>query len=209
MIKLFLFPDGILFSEQIKSINVQKEIEALHSNRALGNPKHRKQVFDLMQESRQSLADCVFCVACQSKLSKTDTLVLLEFLAKNAEISEDGKFSRVTITLLMSVLYAIDVSILQNIEDTDGKVLEISLELLFFFFLLFSQLFVPCGFSETMKTLTILQDKTFVPSFHKELNISLSKWQSPSLKAIIQLGWSVTLRTLSQYPYLQGLNIFY
>ncbi|KAG1652512.1 Nuclear pore complex protein Nup205 [Nymphon striatum] len=163
--------------EQIQIINVQKEIEALHSNRALGNPKHRKQVFDLLQESKQSLADCIFCVACQSKLSKTDSLVLLEFLAKNAEMSDDGKFSRVTITLLMSILYAIDVSILQNIEDTD----------------------------ETMKTLTILQDETFVPSFHKELS-SLSKWQSPSLKAIIQLGWSVTLRTLSQYPYLQDIN---
>ncbi|KAG1674320.1 Nuclear pore complex protein Nup205 [Nymphon striatum] len=164
--------------EQIQIINVQKEIEALHSNRALGNPKHRKQVFDLLQESKQSLADCIFCVACQSKLSKTDSLVLLEFLAKNAEMSDDGKFSRVTITLLMSILYAIDVSILQNIEDTD----------------------------ETMKTLTILQDETFVPSFHKELS-SLSKWQSPSLKAIIQLGWSVTLRTLSQYPYLQAHTV--
>lgn len=82
-----------------------------------------------MQEARQSLADCVFCIACQSNMSKVDVLGVMEMLAKNSELDSDGRLDEVTLTLLMSILYAVDVSILQAVEDSDGMYFFLSLDI--------------------------------------------------------------------------------
>jgi len=89
----------------------------LQKNMALGGAKHRRQVQDLFQDIRQSLADCVFAYAAQSGLRKQDTLNLLEHLSNvsSSSTGSDGAIDNVSLTLLMAFLYAIDVSALQKV----------------------------------------------------------------------------------------------
>ena len=87
---------------------------------ALGDAKHRRQVYDLYHDIRQSLADCVFAYAAQSGLCKADTLRLMDFLAKiKVGDSPDGsgtKLDNATITLLMALLYALDISAIHKVS---------------------------------------------------------------------------------------------
>lgn len=84
----------------------------LQKNMALGNAKHRRQVHDLFHDIRQALADCIFCHAAQSGLSKADTLRLIGFMSKirPSEATGSGTLDNVTLTLLMTLLYAVDTS---------------------------------------------------------------------------------------------------
>ena len=77
------------------------------------------QVTDLLKEVRQSLADCLFCWACQTPLSREDTLHLLNHLKKEEGVLADGTMDQVSMTLLMTLLYCLDVRILEQ-EDAEG-----------------------------------------------------------------------------------------
>ena len=50
---------------------------------------------DLLKEVRQSLADCLFCWACQTPLSREDTLHLLNHLKKEEGVLADGTLDQV------------------------------------------------------------------------------------------------------------------
>ena len=154
----------------IRDQNVTTEIEKLISERAIGNQKHRKQVTDLLKEIRKSLADCIFCLSCQIGLRRTETLKLISELRNHSQLDADGTLDPVTQTLLMALLYAVDVRPLSQEDSQDMA-----------------------------KELYIISDETFVNSVHKEV-ISLQKWECPGLKASLQMAWALTLRTLAQYP---------
>ncbi len=74
---------------------------------------------DLIKEVKQSIAECLFCWACQNPLSKTDTMQLLHHLQQNADTTADGKLDTVTLALVMALLYSLDVRILDQ-EDMEG-----------------------------------------------------------------------------------------
>ena len=62
------------------------------------SPLIESQVTDLLKEVRQSLADCLFCWACQTPLSREDTLHLLNHLKKEDGVLADGTMDQVSMT---------------------------------------------------------------------------------------------------------------
>ncbi|KAK2146220.1 hypothetical protein LSH36_623g00003 [Paralvinella palmiformis] len=94
----------------MQTLDVTKELDRLQSPqfRALGSPRHRRQVADKIKEIKLTLADCLFCWCCQSPLSKTDTQALISYLQTADDDGADGTLSDVTIRLLMALLYSID-----------------------------------------------------------------------------------------------------
>ena len=79
------------------------------------------QVLDLIKESRQALADSLFSWTCQSPLTKDDTLALIGHL-ETVTVEADGSLDSVNLSLVMALLYCLDVSFLeQGTEDREGK----------------------------------------------------------------------------------------
>ncbi|XP_077999885.1 nuclear pore complex protein Nup205-like [Glandiceps talaboti] len=162
----------------LEKFDETKELERLQSMKALGNAKHRKQVSDLIRDIRTGLSDCLFCMACQSRLSKADTLQLLAFLKKSSTLKADGHLQDVYLALVMTFMYSMDISMLdQAVEDKQ----------------------------DIADQLPILADDTFVPEVHRFL-LSDDEWQTPGLKATLQFVWGVTLRNLAQQPGSQDIQ---
>uniref|UniRef100_A0A673G8I8 Nucleoporin 205 n=1 Tax=Sinocyclocheilus rhinocerous TaxID=307959 RepID=A0A673G8I8_9TELE len=106
----------------ISDVSVTREFERLQKERGLGNEKHRKEVSDLIKECRQSLAECLFAWTCQSPLSKEDTLTLIGHL-EMVTAEADGSLDSVNLALVMSLLYCLDVSFLeQGTEDREENI---------------------------------------------------------------------------------------
>ena len=74
----------------------------------------------MYDEIKLSCAECLFSLACQRPLSKTDTLQLIGHLKDDSSLAADGTLSPVTLNLLMALLYCFDVSIVER-EDSDGE----------------------------------------------------------------------------------------
>ena len=89
----------------------------LQKNLALGNAKHRRQVFDLYTEIRQGLADCIFAFSAQSGLCKQDVIRLMDYLSKvkTTEGTGSGTIDDVNMTLIMALLYAIDATAISKV----------------------------------------------------------------------------------------------
>lgn len=111
--------DGVLARalQLLDRFDYARELDMLQRNRALGPPRYRRQVLDMIQETQQSLAEVVFCWACQTPLSKSDTLAIVRFLAQRARTAGDGALDSVSLTLLMALLYALDTTPL--LRDAD------------------------------------------------------------------------------------------
>ena len=60
------------------------------------------------------MAECLFCFACQSPLPRSDSLQLLSFLKKCPSTDADGTLDNVTLTLLMAMLYCLNVDALDE-----------------------------------------------------------------------------------------------
>lgn len=105
----------------IKGMNMTEELDKLQKQRALGPPRHRKLVSEYLRNIKLGLAECLFCWACQTPLAREDTLHLLHHLQTSVELTADGRYEPVTVTLLMALLYSIDISLIEQ-EDTDGKI---------------------------------------------------------------------------------------
>ncbi|XP_077483269.1 nuclear pore complex protein Nup205 isoform X1 [Amblyomma americanum] len=111
--------DGVLKRalDLLDRFDLARELEMLQRNRALGPPRYRRQVLDMIQETQQSLAEVVFCWACQTPLSKRDALNVVRFLAERARTAGDGALDSVSLTLLMALLYALDPEpLLRDVE---------------------------------------------------------------------------------------------
>lgn len=75
---------------------------------------------DLIKECRRSLADSLFSWACQSPLTKDDTLALIGHL-ETVTAQADGSLDSVNLSLVMALLYCLDVSFVeQGTEDREG-----------------------------------------------------------------------------------------
>uniref|UniRef100_A0A1B0CE99 Nuclear pore complex protein n=1 Tax=Lutzomyia longipalpis TaxID=7200 RepID=A0A1B0CE99_LUTLO len=101
----------------LEVLDLSKEIEKLSANRALGSPKHYRQIVDLFEDIRMILATCLFNWSAQCGLSEAVTLRLMEYLSKYELNGPRGGIDDVTLTLLMTLLYAFDLSVLQKRED--------------------------------------------------------------------------------------------
>lgn len=78
----------------------------------------------MIKESRQTLAECLFAWACQTPLSKDDTLFLICHM-ESVTTEADGTLDNVNLALLMALLYCFDISFLENVtEDREGKAIK-------------------------------------------------------------------------------------
>ncbi|KAG7522445.1 nuclear pore complex protein Nup205 [Solea senegalensis] len=155
----------------VSEINVTREFERLQKERGLGNEKHRKEVSDLINECRQVLADSLFSWTCQSPLTKDDTLALIGHL-ETVTAQADGSLGGVNLALVMSLLYCLDVSFVeQGTEDRE----------------------------DLLHALPLLTDKQYVAAVHNRL-MDGQPWKLPGLQAVCRLAWALSLRVLSQLP---------
>ena len=74
------------------------------------------QVTDLYKEIKQTLAECLFCLACQQPLKKADTQRLLAHLRMDQGLGADLTVDPVSLCLLMTMLACFDVSPLEQEE---------------------------------------------------------------------------------------------
>uniref|UniRef100_A0A8C4NM45 Nucleoporin 205 n=1 Tax=Eptatretus burgeri TaxID=7764 RepID=A0A8C4NM45_EPTBU len=102
--------------ELVKSIDFNSELEKLCRDRGLGNERHRKQVSDLIKDSRQNLAECLYVWACQRPLTKADTLLLVEHL-QHISLDGEGRLDGPSLALLMALLYCFGTSEQENAFD--------------------------------------------------------------------------------------------
>uniref|UniRef100_A0A8C5ATS5 Nucleoporin 205 n=1 Tax=Gadus morhua TaxID=8049 RepID=A0A8C5ATS5_GADMO len=155
----------------VSEVNVTREFERLQKQRGLGNEKHRKQVLDLIKESRQALADSLFSWTCQSPLTKDDTLALIGHL-ETVTFEADGSLDSVNLSLVMALLYCLDVSFLeQGTEDRE----------------------------DLLQALPLLTERDYVLAVHNRL-LEGPTWKIPGLQAVCRLAWALALRALSQLP---------
>ncbi|CAL1531629.1 unnamed protein product, partial [Lymnaea stagnalis] len=160
--------------DKIKTMDLVKEIDRLQKDRALGPPKHRKQVTDLFTEVRQTLGDILFCLAAQRPLRREDTLCLIDHLRQDNSLNADETLDSVTLSLLVTLWYCFDVSILQK-EDNE----------------------------ELLSKLPVFEDSEYMQKIHREL-LSNTPWSTPGLKAAAQFSWAVLLRQTSQFNVASG-----
>ncbi|XP_068168784.1 nuclear pore complex protein Nup205 isoform X1 [Antennarius striatus] len=155
----------------VSEINLTREFDRLQKERGLGNEKHRKEVSDLIKESRQALADSLFSWTCQSPLSKDDTLALIGHL-ETVTTQADGSLDSVNMALVMALLYCLDVSFIeQGTEDRE----------------------------DLLQALPLLTERQYVSAVHSRL-MDGQPWKLPGLQAVCRLAWALSLRVLSQLP---------
>uniref|UniRef100_A0A672HJD3 Nucleoporin 205 n=1 Tax=Salarias fasciatus TaxID=181472 RepID=A0A672HJD3_SALFA len=155
----------------VSEISVTREFERLQKERGLGNEKHRKEVSDLIKECRQALADSLFSWTCQSPLTKDDTLALIGHL-ETVTAQADGSLDSVNLALVMSLLYCLDVSFIeQGTEDRE----------------------------DLLQALPLLTERQYVSAIHSRL-MDGQPWKLPGLQAVCRLAWALSLRVLSQLP---------
>uniref|UniRef100_A0AAQ5XGS5 Nucleoporin 205 n=1 Tax=Amphiprion ocellaris TaxID=80972 RepID=A0AAQ5XGS5_AMPOC len=155
----------------VSEINVTREFERLQKERGLGNEKHRKEVSDLIKECRQALADSLFSWTCQSPLTKEDTLALIGNL-ETVTAQADGSLDSVNLSLVMALLYCLDVSFIeQGTEDRE----------------------------DLLQALPLLTERQYVSAVHSRL-MDGQPWKLPGLQAVCRLAWALSLRVLSQLP---------
>ncbi|XP_026221374.1 nuclear pore complex protein Nup205 [Anabas testudineus] len=155
----------------VSEISVTREFERLQKERGLGNEKHRKEVSDLIKECRRALADSLFSWACQSPLTKDDTLALISHL-ETVTAQADGSLDGVNLALVMALLYCLDVSFVeQGTEDRE----------------------------DLLQALPLLTERQYVSAVHNRL-MDGQPWKLPGLQAVCRLAWALSLRVLSQLP---------
>lgn len=122
-----LIADGILIKilDLLEKLDLTQERAILSENRALGPPKHYRQVIDFFEEIRLQLATTLFCHAAQDGLPRDVTLKLITYLSKYRPDDSRGGLDDVTLALLMALLYTIDLSALQRREDGEEVVMQL------------------------------------------------------------------------------------
>lgn len=114
-----LVKDGLLdkIIELLDHLEISKEVELLSNNRALGPPKHHRQVLDLFGDIRALLATTLFNYSAQNGLPKETTLKLINYLSKYKPNTSYGGIGDVMLAVQMALSYALDLSVIHRNED--------------------------------------------------------------------------------------------
>lgn len=98
----------------ISEITLQGQMAKLQQGQAIGNEKHQRQLIDLITEQRLLLAESLFCLACQTPLSKMETLKLLSHLKKCMPNEDTGEIDQVDMFVFFALLYCLNASSLEK-----------------------------------------------------------------------------------------------
>lgn len=124
-----LIENGILnkILELLEQLDISQELALLSENRALGPPKHHRQVLDCFNEIRVQLATTIYCWTAQCGLPCDTTLKLINYLAKYKSVDSRGGIDDVTLALSMALMYAFDLSALKKRDDGEEVVQQLPL----------------------------------------------------------------------------------
>ena len=92
----------------LHSLDWTGDLAALQKASALGDPQHLHSLSTLHADTRQGLADSLYCYAAQSGLASACVVKLLEHLASSSPNTATGHLDPVTAALLLAVLAAMD-----------------------------------------------------------------------------------------------------
>ena len=98
-------------------LTLQNELQKLQDGQAIGNEKHQRQLIDLITEQRLLLAECLFCIACQTPLTKAETLKVFGYLRNVSPVSpEEGseQIDQADLFVFFALLYSLNVSSLET-----------------------------------------------------------------------------------------------
>ena len=172
-------------------LNWITEMTMLQKNMALGDPKHRYQVHELFRGVQQGLADCVFALAAQSGLRKIDTIKLMDHLShvRIDQGNADGSLDAVTMSLLLALLYALDIS--RALKGNNNS------------------LALNDSQNQLGHILPILDDSSFLSAIHREISPSNGrKWHHDGIHALVRFTWAMTLANMrSQPPSAANFNV--
>lgn len=162
----------------LDELDISKELAILTKNRALGQAKHHRHVLDLFEDIRLALATALFNWSAQSGLPKVVTGKLINYFSKYKPQEAWGGMDKVNTTLLMSLLYAFDTSVLQRFEDGDRRV----------------------------QNLPIICEAGYTQYVYDLLN-SNEKWEwDNKLKSVIKFAFGLSLACLRQAPVILQQN---
>ena len=95
-------------------LTLQTELKKLQDGQAIGNEKHQRQLIDLITEQRLLLAESLFCIACQTPLSKAETLKVFSYLKNVSPNEETGEIDQADLFVFFTLLYSLNVSSLET-----------------------------------------------------------------------------------------------
>lgn len=104
----------------ISEITLQGQLAKLQQGQAIGNEKHQRQLIDLITEQRLLLAESLFCLACQTPLSKIETLKLLSHLKKCTPNEDTGEIDQADMFVFFALLYCLNASSLEKHSQALG-----------------------------------------------------------------------------------------
>ncbi|XP_034945477.1 nuclear pore complex protein Nup205 [Chelonus insularis] len=166
-----LHEDGLLDSvlSLLEQMDPTKEQDLLQQNRALGGPEHHHMVMKLYNETRQDLADILYLWAAQTSLPTKIIFRLLAMLKDKQPESEcgNGGPDKVTLSLIMALLYAMNLSSLHNRED--GELI--------------------------VKSIPLIAEFSVFEKFIQEL-MNPNSWKNNGLWGVIQLATSIAIATI-------------
>ncbi|KOC62474.1 Nuclear pore complex protein Nup205 [Habropoda laboriosa] len=175
--------DGLLdrILSLLEKMDPVKEQELLEKNRALGGPKHRYMVMKLYNDSRQDLADILYLWSAQSALPNSILFRLLSLLQTKQIDSEasEGGLDKVTLSIVMSVLNAINLSSLHSRENGE----------------------------ELINSMPLIAERGAHEELHQKLVSTNVNWECAELRGIVQFAFAVSLTTIKTGSNVQALNI--
>ncbi|KAI2804817.1 hypothetical protein BLOT_003805 [Blomia tropicalis] len=163
--------DGIVSRciDILLDFDIVSEFEMLERNRALGPYGYRKRVLDIMKETRNLVANIIFNYAAQTNFTKNEIFKLLELISKKS-ILENDHLDFVSSSLLVSLLYTIDISFIQNLDDTDRQLVKTNW----------------------------IKDPSIIIEFCTKLENT--EFGVKGVKNIIKFALAISLKTLALYP---------
>jgi len=164
--------EGIIMQciDQLSALDIKAEFELLERNRALGAFKYRKQVLDLLKDIQQLLANIIFCYSAQTDLSVNEVHKLVQLISRMSKTTSKGSLDSVSTTLLMSLLYVIDVHFLQFAEENDKRI----------------------------STNSLLKNSELFQDLERQLNQNI--FSVKEIKTILQFSLGIGVKTLSLNP---------
>lgn len=160
--------------DQLFSLDIVTEYEMLESNRALGTSKYKRQVLNYLKEIRQILGDIIYYYAAQSGLNKNETMKLINLISKKVELDSIGHFDSISTTLIIALLYQLDVNLLYNCEENDPRIY----------------------------ALPLIRQKGLSAEVIRQINNT--NFVVPEIKSIFQFAWSIANKTLLSFPFLEN-----
>lgn len=164
--------------ESLENFNVNTEYDKLLVNKALGPGKYKKEVYDIIKEIRRLYADIVYSFAAQSTLDIREVKKLMKVIAEKSELDSNGCLDQITTTLLMSLLYLMDVSLLQTCEENESQM-------------------------QLVPSLPISIHKTLYDEINQ--NLDQITFTVDSLQVIIKFVLLIAQKTLSLFP-IEGVS---